>query len=205
MTRRGGARPPRVAEGMVALLAPASVREDVLGDLHEHYLANTGAAHPALAYWREALRCLPALAWYRLERTNLARLAFTVLACALAYISVSYWDVSVARRLAASLAAQPDAPALLAIRVLYFLTLFLGATVAGAAAAVIAFRRGRSFFRNALATLSPLVVLLSATVAVSALSPAHGAPITYLALRLLVIVTAMVIGAYATARLTRIP
>lgn len=187
---------------MVALVAPASVREDVLGDLHEQHLERADSPHAAVAYWREALRSLPTLAQYRLQQFDLVSLGFTVLACVCAYVSLSSWDVSVARRLVAALAAHPDAPALLAIRALYFLLLFLGATIAGAVAAAIAFRRGRSFRRNALVTLGPLVSVLAALVAVSALSSAQGAPYAYLALRLVVIVAALVTGAYVMARRT---
>ncbi len=54
------ARPPRLADWLLALRVPAEWRDYVVGDLHEEFAARSAVA-PRQArrwFWRQTLRCL---------------------------------------------------------------------------------------------------------------------------------------------------
>lgn len=80
--------PPRLAQWLLARLVPAELREGVLGDLHQLFVADAerlGPARARLKYWLEVVRSAPAFAGEQIPRGRLeVQLAVTAVVAAVA-------------------------------------------------------------------------------------------------------------------------
>lgn len=196
-------RPPRLARLTASALSIPEYRDDVLGDLHEGYLALARQSPMAARswYWCQVLRSLPSLLARRIQSVGVARWSVLALACVSAVIAISAWDIWIARRAAYLWATQPDAPSLLLIRGLYFLVFTIGAAVAGALAALIGFHPQKSFRSNTLGVLLPVLLLATAFMTLSLAASSTENWLPYLLLRTVLIAPALALGACIAMRL----
>ena len=196
-------RPPRLAEALLHALLPSDDRDEVLGDLAEEFSERVmaSATQARLWYWRQALRSLPPLALLRLRSDGGRTAGLVVGTCLLGWALTSVWDLYVARQSAYILAAQPNAPSLIVVRVVYFLVLTAGFALVGGAIAQLIFRSRWPFLRNGLVFLGPLSAVV---VIVSAMAAVTTQLYVYSAFRATLAVAALASGAYVVARRRRI-
>ncbi|MEO0424154.1 MAG: permease prefix domain 2-containing transporter [Pseudomonadota bacterium] len=113
-------RPPVLAWWLVERLAPASRREDLLGDLEEcfHACAASQSSRARWRYWGDVLRLAPFLAGLRIEQVGGVRALGWLLLCV---PTLLLWEMTLVRATAWPITAQLLALGELPGRLTFFL------------------------------------------------------------------------------------
>lgn len=197
--------PPRLAERIITVLAPAQDRSVMLGDLSEEYANRRAASHADADrwYWRQVVRSSPHLLLSRARSSSAQQLALVLLAIILSVLFLIGWDVFVSRTSARVVAASGQAPPLVIARTVYFSVQMTGAALCGVVIARLLFSRQRSFWPNATRYLGPILLVLIVTSMVTAFERGLIRSSAYLLLRNGLTIFAMVGAAFLISRLTR--
>lgn len=200
--RHTSVAPPALAERLLIALSAREYRDDVLGDLHEQFNARRqlSSGQARRWYWHQALMASPSLLVRRLQLLGLDRLLIIIFACMAALVAIQLWDTLVARRTVLLLASQTDAPGLIIIRSIYFLVFTLGAGLAGAMAAYIAFKPEHSFSGQLKTILLPVFLIATTAMAGRLIVTGTDNWLNYLLIRSVLMAPALILGAYLTGK-----
>jgi hypothetical protein len=183
--------PPRIAEKLLTWIIHPDDREAILGDMAEECIAKG-----TFWYWQQAFRSLPMIIAKRLESVSIKRTASIGVLTLIALVAIFIWDVFVARNTARYIAGQDYAPALLVIRMIYFIVQLIGVGIIGGLVSKVSFRKEQSFTSNALTTLSPIIIALLGMTVFTIINLEEGGPVTYHLLRAGLSVPALLLGAF---------
>lgn len=201
MTLPAPVSPPALAERLLAWVSDAQIRDHLLGDLHEEYLARLRApgAQARRWYWSQALRSLPRLLWHRLVSLGLRRLALLVLAYLLALVAVDLWDQHVSRQVVQSLAVRADPWPLNLLRFVYFALYCAGALLAGLIASALLFEPQRSARAHMTLVVAPPAIIAALVMLTQVVAAGRYEQVGYLIFRITLFTLMLTLGAAAYA------
>lgn len=157
-------RPPPLAVAFVKIASEPAIREAILGDLQEGFLAKAreGRATARSWYWSQAIASTAPLLGRRLHGSALASAIVVAALSILAVALLRFWQERVARGAAVYVAAiAADAP-IAAGRLVYVAVQMLAVLAVAAAISRMTFRREQGVMENASRRLGLLAVLIVA-------------------------------------------
>ena len=195
-------RPPRLAEQIISLLAPARDRSALLGDLSEEFADRVDRSERGAErwYWLQVVQSVPHLVLCRVRSSSVQRLFLALASIILAVIFMWVWDMFVSRTLAQWVARSNTPPPLLVIRTLYFSVQILGAAICGAVITWRLFAIRNSFWTNVTIHLGPVILILIIMSLISAIDRGLVRSSAYLLMRNGLMIAALVSAAAITSR-----
>ena len=194
--------PPRLALALLSLSAAAADKAALIGDLEEEFSQRSRNSPRAARawYWRQASLSLPHLLLERLRTDRVRQLGTAALAVLAGFVLISLWDMMVARNAARGLAGLSETPSYAMVRIAYLATQMFGVAAAGGVIAVLTFRGGEPFLRNASRRLAPAAFVLFLPWLIAIFDPANNYPLSFLIARLSFAAPSLVVGAWATSK-----
>ncbi len=153
-------KPPVFATMLIRLSTMNDIRQAFLGDLEEEYRGRLTKADKHQAdtwYWQQAARSLPHLARTAAGQTQLLALIGATIA---GYLTVTVFDIYVARNAASAYARAYELESYLIPRLIYFLLKLSGVVSAGGLISYLTFKTDAPFWKNVRNRLAPLGLLL---------------------------------------------
>ena len=201
---RGLLSPPRFAQALIAMAAEPADRAVLIGDLEEEF-ARLRRRSPNAArawYWRQTAGSAPHLAMKRLRSSEAQRIALTFIIAAAAFFLLRYWDVFIARNAARLFFELTSGESYTPSRVVYFVVQAAGFLIAGAAVAMLAFKKTDTLAKNFAFRLAPVGALLLAPILIAAVGGGNY-PTGLRVLQIALAAPALVLGAWLAVRFFR--
>lgn len=189
-------KPPALACWIMACLAEARYRDDLLADLEDEF-GRLSDRSPGVAwrwYWAQVIRAAPGMIGRRLEMAGLGRSLIVGSGYILGVGIVLAWDILVARSATAAIHGSYPDMQLEYLRLIYFAFAALGGLLAGVTVAALTFTDMRSPLSNVMISLSPMI-LLELGIGLSRLAVTEQLErIPYISLRSVVLAMMIVVG-----------